>query len=108
MKEAHEKRYKQLTGDGKEITRLTEECQKLFRAVEGQETWHEYLEFIDNLVIDGLLHAVAASIGFLLDETDPTLTQGILFEVRLELSEPDIIFCPPLDKSLQNNFYDQG
>ena len=92
---------------GKEISRLVDESQKLFHAIEGQQTWHEYLEFIDNLVIDGLLHAVATSIGFLLDETDPSLTQGILFEVRLELSEPDIIFCPPLDKNLTKNFYDQ-
>jgi hypothetical protein len=37
--------------------------------------------FIDNLVIDGLLQTVATSLGFFLDETDPVLTQGILFEV---------------------------
>ena len=33
--------------------------------------------------------------------------QGILFEVRLELSEPDIIFSPPLDRNLSGNFFDQ-
>ena len=44
---------------------------------EGQETWHSYLDYIDGLVIDGLLHTVACSIGFLLDETDPSLTQVI-------------------------------
>ena len=42
---------------------------------------------------------MAASLGYLLDETDPALTQGVLFEVRLELSEPDVIFVPPLDKN---------
>ena len=45
--------------------------------------------------------------GYLLDETDPSLTQGVFFEVRLELSEPDVIFVPPLDKNLVGNFYDQ-
>ena len=50
---------------------------------------------------------MAASLGYLLDETDPSLTQGVLFEVRLELSEPDVIFVPPLDKNLVGNFYDQ-
>ena len=30
----------------------------------------------------------------------------MLFEIRLELAEPDIIFRPPLDKLLQDNFYD--
>ena len=38
--------------------------------------------YIDNIVIDGLLQTVASSLGFFLDETDPTLTQGILFEVK--------------------------
>ena len=50
---------------------------------------------------------MAASLGYLLDETDPSLTQGVLFEIRLELSEPDVIFVPPLDKNLVGNFYDQ-
>ena len=52
-----------------------------FRAEEDSKKWEAYLTFIDNLVIDGLLQAVASSLGFFLDETDPTLTQGILFEV---------------------------
>ena len=55
----------------------------------------------------GLNKTMAASLGYLLDETDPSLTQGVLFEVRLELSEPDVIFVPPLDKNLVGNFYDQ-
>ena len=46
-----------------------------FKLQEGQETWHAYLDYIDSLVVDGLLYTVACSIGFLLDETDPTLTQ---------------------------------
>ena len=50
---------------------------------------------------------MASSIGYLLDETDHNLTQGVLFEVKLELSEPDVIFVPPLDKSICNNFYDK-
>jgi len=34
-------------------------------------------------VIEGLLQTVAASLGFFLDETDPSLTQGILLEVKI-------------------------
>ena len=55
----------------------------------------------------GLLRAVAASLGYLLDETDSSITQGVLFEVRLELSEPDIIFSPSLDSAMVDNFYDR-
>ena len=32
---------------------------------------------------------------------------SVLFDVRLELSEPDIIFEPSLDTAIVNNFYDQ-
>ena len=106
MAEAKEKRYEQVAKAGTEISRLVDENQKYFQALEGTETWQAYLEFIDKIVTDGLLLAIASSIGYLLDETDATLTQGVLFEIRLELAEPDIIFRPPLDKNLQDNFFD--
>ena len=71
--------------------------------------WYHYFlqDFIDELVVEGLLRTVASSLGYLLDETDPYLTQGVLFDVRLELAEPDVIFVPPIDQNLVNNFYDQ-
>ena len=106
MGEVKEKRYEQVSKAGAEISRLVEENQKYFQALESTETWQKYLEFIDNIVSDGLLLAIASSVGYLLDETDATLTQGVLFEIRLELAEPDIIFRPPLDKNLQDNFFD--
>lgn len=92
---------------GKKIIKLVEECKEHFKAEEESETWNAYLNYIDELVTDGLLKTMAASIGYLLDETDPSLTQGVLFEVRLELSEPDVIFVPPLDRSIVGNFYDK-
>ena len=106
MVEIKEKRYEQVAKAGNEISRLVDECQKICHALEHSETWQAYLEFIDDIITDGLLRAIASSIGYLLDETDATLTKGILFEIRLELAEPDIIFRPPLDRNLQDNFYD--
>ena len=91
---------------GSQIFSLVEQCKQYFKATEGCDNWKAYLEYIDELVIDGLLKTMAASIGYLLDETDPSLTQGVLFEIRLELSEPDVIFVPPVDKNIQNNFHD--
>ena len=32
------------------------------------------------------------SLGHLIDETDPSITEGVLIEVKLELAEPDVIF----------------
>ena len=79
----------------------------MFRAKDGASAWEDYLDYVDEIVVNGLLRSIASSIGYLLDETDPTLTQGILFEIKLELQEPEIIFNPPIDKALVNNFCDQ-
>ena len=78
-----------------------------FRAKDGSPAWEDYLDYVDEIVVNGLLKALASSIGYLLDETDPNLSQGILFEIKLELQEPDVIFNPPIDKAIVNNFSDQ-
>ncbi len=58
--------------------------------------------------MEGLLRTLASSLGYLLDETDPGLTQGVLFDVRLELSEPDVIFVPPIDQVNEATFKKLG
>ena len=63
--------------------------------------------YIQHIIDIGLLKAVSSSIGFLLDQTDPNLTKQALIEIRLELSEPDVIFRPPIDSNLVGNFSDQ-
>jgi hypothetical protein len=100
-------RYAEVSKASKTICELICECKDLFHAVEGSPEWEAYLEDVDDIVICGLLRAVAASLGYFLDETDHTLTQGILFEIKLELEEPDIIFNPALDKTIVGNFYDK-
>ena len=57
--------------------------------------------------MDGLLRQCASSLGYLIDETDPSITEGILIEVKLELCEPDVIFQPSLDTQIVGNFFDR-
>ena len=99
--------YQEISAASKKITTLVFQSQKLFRAKEKSKEWEAYLVYIDEIVIQGLLKAVAASIGYLLDETDPSLTQGILLEVKFELNEPDVIFNPPLEKNIVGNVHDK-
>ena len=49
----------------------------MFRAKDGASAWEDYLDYVDEIVVNGLLRSIASSIGYLLDETDPTLTQGM-------------------------------
>ena len=62
---------------------------------------------MDEVVVDGLLRQCASSLGYLIDETDPSITEGILIEVKLELCEPDVIFQPSLDTQIVGNFFDR-
>ena len=92
---------------GEKIHGLIADCKSFYKADDTSNNWKSYLQYIDELVIEGLLRTMAASIGYILDETDGNLTQGVLFEVKLELSEPDVIFVPPIDKNIVGNFYDK-
>lgn len=89
------------------ITALVRDCQRYFQSDDSSEDWRKYLSFVDEVVVDGFLRQGASSLGYLLDETDTTLTEGILLEVRLELAEPDIIFQPSLDTNIVGNLYDR-
>ena len=108
MPQHKQKRYTEFTKASNKIGALMEQCKELFGVKDDCEAWHAYLEYVDEIIINGLLRSCASSIGCLLDETDSSLTQGILFEIKLELQEPDIVFNPPIDKAICNNFYDQA
>jgi dynein heavy chain len=58
------------------------------------------------MITDGLLRTIAVSLGYLLDETDNKKNVAPLFDAKLELCEPDIIFQPSLDVNMVVNFYD--
>ena len=82
MKGKRIKRNAAFNKASKKITSLVEECKVNFRVGhDDSRQWQDYLEYMDEIVITGLLKVVACSIGYFLDETDPTLTHGILFEV---------------------------
>ena len=68
--------------------------------------WRNYLRHVDYIISDALLLTIACSIGYLLDQTDITKPITSLFDVKLELFHPNIIFEPSLEKTIVNNFYD--
>ena len=74
-------RYEEVTKAGQTIRDLVSDCQKYFRSDDSSKHWKTYLSFVDEVIVDGLLKTIACSLGYLLDETDQSLTQGTLFEV---------------------------
>ena len=81
MPDRKKKRYDEIEAAGKQITSLLRDCQTYFRASDHSEPWEKYLSFLDDVIVNGLLKMVACSLGYFIDETDQTLTNGPLFEV---------------------------
>ena len=104
------KRYKEIAEATLKIQELLEENKKLFKANTAHPSeinhWNNYLNYLDEMVAHGLLKAIAVSLGYLLDQTDEKKDLTPLFDLKLELCEPDIIFKPSLDPKMFNNFHD--
>ena len=103
-------RYAEVKRAGIRILTLINENRILFDTDLDDEhekrTWSTYLRYIDGIITDSLLQAVASSLGYLLDETDVEKQPKPLFATRLELSQPDLVFQPSLEKDIVNNFFD--
>ncbi|XP_075225795.1 dynein beta chain, ciliary-like [Lycorma delicatula] len=59
--------------------------------------WYTYLDMMDDIVLEGLLHAIGCSLGFFVENMLPDKNNAPLFCVNLELMEPEIVFTPSLD-----------
>ncbi|XP_049855418.1 dynein beta chain, ciliary-like [Schistocerca gregaria] len=69
------------------------------------EKWLAYVRYVDEIVTEGLLNAIGGSLQFLMDEMDEKRKRPPLFEVSLELQEPDLVFVPSLDVNDPKSFY---
>ena len=110
MPKFKEDRYLQITNCAEEIQVLITEISECFlihkKIKPTSRRWRCYLKYLDEMVSESLLFTIGTSIGYLLDQTDINKEITPLFEVRLELFHPDIIFRPPLDDRKMNSFYD--
>ena len=58
IEERYTKRNEDVTAAAEKIHALIEDCQKYYKADVTSETWKSYLQYIDELVVDGLLKVV--------------------------------------------------
>lgn len=61
------------------------------------QIWQDYVLFVDNIVYENILLTVGVSLGYVAEQMDPSNNYAPLFESRLELLEPNLIFVPSLD-----------
>ena len=56
-----------------------------FKADESSNTWHAYLDYIDEYVVDGFFNTVYCSLNYFLDNTDVDMNPEPLFRAKMEL-----------------------
>lgn len=66
--------------------------------------WQDYVSFVDGIVYDNLLLAVGVSMGYIAEQMDPANNYAPLFESRLELLDPVLVFVPSLDPNDPKGF----
>ncbi|NWQ82098.1 DYH9 protein, partial [Columbina picui] len=101
-----EKHYSLVRESGQRIHLLLKENQSLLLADPTSDIWKAYVDYVDEIVLDGFFTAIECSLKYLLENTDPKAGLAPLFEVQLDLVLPDLIFQPSLDPGTNDGFYD--
>ncbi|NWH56161.1 DYH9 protein, partial [Geococcyx californianus] len=101
-----ERRYSLVRESGQRIHVLLKENQSLLLADPASDVWRAYVDYVDEIVLDGFFTAIECSLKYLLENTDPKAGLAPLFEVQMDLVVPDLIFHPSLDPGTNDGFYD--
>ncbi|XP_039379207.1 dynein heavy chain 11, axonemal isoform X1 [Mauremys reevesii] len=100
------KKYKLLKEDGYKIHQLAEENLKLFKADSSSDSWKIYIEYIDDIIVDGFFNTIMHNLDFFLENTEKGLKPAPFFQAQMILSALEIEFKPSLDKEAGDGFYD--
>lgn len=71
---------------------------------QSSKIWQEYVSFVDDIIYENLLLTVGVSMSYIAEQMDTTNNYAPLFESRLELHEPHMIFVPSLDQDDPSGF----
>lgn len=69
-----------------------------------EEYWLDYVTYVDDIVLKDMQLTVGVSIAYLAENMDPNNNNPALFESRLELNVPTLVFVPSLDSDDANSF----
>ena len=93
-------RHQEVATDSVEITRLLSASNKTLKSSKGSHHWRAYVEYVNDIVMDGFCQAILTSVTFMYQQIDPeTMAKNEtppLLEVSLELVAPDIVWQPEI------------
>ena len=95
--------------NGQEIHRLLKDTNKKLKVSQGLPDWKAYVDFVNNVVVSGLVDVMSASLMILASQLNPRylenngLTQ--LLEISIDLVDKKVIFTPEVGyvKELANS-----
>ncbi|AWP17229.1 putative dynein heavy chain 9 axonemal [Scophthalmus maximus] len=96
--------YGLIRSSGEKIHFLLKSNLELFRAEPSSEMWMAYVDYIDDMIIDGFFNSINCSLKFFLDNTDEESVVAPLFEAQLGLQVPDMVFTPSLEFGVKGSF----
>ncbi|XP_058960986.2 dynein beta chain, ciliary-like [Pocillopora verrucosa] len=100
------KRYTLIQQAGEKIHELMKNNLELFKADASSDIWRAYVDYLDDMVLDGFFNCIHCSLNYLLENTDPKHNTTGLFEAKLELQQPEMVFIPSLDFGVSDGFYE--
>lgn len=78
----------------------------LFHADPASETWQSYLEYVDEMVVEGLFSYISHSLQFFAENMEPWPNQMPLFEAQLMLISSGMVFLPSLEHEAGDGLYE--
>ncbi|KAL4716976.1 hypothetical protein ACJJTC_012787 [Scirpophaga incertulas] len=94
-------RYTKIKQSDERVRVLVKKNMFLFNMQDNQDSvaWKNYVFYIDNLMEVTLLKSIACSLAYMSEHMNPNNNISPMFIAQLELLEPNIVFCPSLEKS---------
>ncbi|XP_030610318.1 dynein axonemal heavy chain 9 isoform X3 [Archocentrus centrarchus] len=98
--------YSLIRSSGEKVHFLLKCNQALFRAEPSCEEWKAYVEYIDDMIVDGFFSSIECSLKFFLDNTDQRAVVAPLFEAQLDLRVPDMVFIPSMEFGTRESLFE--
>lgn len=85
---------------------LLQENRNLYTTDDDSEAWKEYVEYVDEMVVEGFFNAVTYSLEFFVNNMEESVRQAPLLEAQMVLNTSEIVFRPSLDIGAGDGLYE--
>ncbi|XP_062322712.1 dynein axonemal heavy chain 11 isoform X2 [Osmerus eperlanus] len=100
------KRYSATQKDGCTIHKLIQENMSYFCADPASELWQSYLEYVDEMLVEGFFCAIRHSLEFFVENMGAGPHQVPLLEARMVLDGSAVSFLPSLEREAGDGLYE--